>query len=25
VTDNFVPYRKYVYGHILTANWRDVK
>ena len=25
VTDNFVPYRKYVYGHILTAGWRDVK
>ena len=24
VTDNFVPYRKYVYGHILTACWRNV-
>ena len=24
VTDNFVPYRKYVYGHILTAGWRNV-
>ena len=24
VTDTFVPYRKYVYGHILTACWRNV-
>ena len=24
VTDNFVPYRKYVYAHILTAGWRNV-
>ena len=24
VTDNFVPYRKFVFSHILTAGWRNV-